>query len=150
MRGLLSLALFTVVGCGGDDGAGPSSPANVAGTRSASVSKMSGGGITCSSTAPTELAVNQSGSTFSGSYSGGELFCIGLGGTGSVPIPQGIVINGTVDRNTVTFDLDMPDSHFSGTVSGGSSMSGATSWRMDFGAPLGVITLNGHWGSAKQ
>jgi hypothetical protein len=148
VRRLLLSSLIFVLACGGDDGTGPS-PANVTGTWSGSVSNMSGGGISCSSTEPTQLTLDQSGTSFSGSYAGGTLLCSGPGGSASVPVESGSVINGTVSGNNVTFDLDTSDSHFTGTVNG-NSMSGTAQWRINFGAPIGVITLNGNWGAAKQ
>src|SRR3954466_1941519 len=101
MRRLSIVALLSLIACGGTDNSGPSSSANVSGIWSASVSNMSGGGISCSSSAPTALTLNQTGSTFSGSYSGGELTCSGPGGTSSGPVGTGSVINGTVSGNSV-------------------------------------------------
>ena len=148
LRLVLALAI-ALVGCGGDDNSGPSTPANVAGAWTASLSNLSGGGVSCSSSAPTQLSLDQTGSTFTGSYQGGEMTCIGPGGTSSFAITPGTVINGTVEGNSITFDLDTPDAHQTGTVSG-NSMSGTARWRLDLGAPIGVLTLNGNWGAARQ
>ena len=134
--------------CGGDDAAAPTPTANVAGTWAASASDMSGGGITCSSTQPTQLTFSQSGSTFSGTYSGGELSCVTPTGTATASIGTGVVINGAVSGNNMVFDLDTKESHFGGTVNG-NSISGGASWRVDFGAPTGVITLGGNWGATR-
>jgi hypothetical protein len=148
MPRFLVSALLCLAACGGDDGTGPS-PANVSGTWSGSVSNMNGSGVSCSSTQPTQFTLNQSGTSFSGSYAGGELTCSGPSGTGSAPIGSGSVINGAVSGSNVTFDLDTPDSHFAGSVTG-NSMSGTAQWRIDFGAPIGLVTLNGSWGAARQ
>jgi hypothetical protein len=142
-----SIALLGVLACGGDNGTGPAST-NVTGTWSASLSNMNGGGVSCSSTAPTQLTLDQTGATFSGSYSGGELFCSGPGG-GPIPVGSGLVINGTLSGRNLSFDLDTPDFHQAGIVSG-TSMSGTAQWTMDFGIPRGVVTLNGNWTAAKQ
>jgi hypothetical protein len=149
MRTIAVVALFGLLACGGDSNTGPSTSANVSGTWSASVSNMSGGGISCSSTDATLLTLNQTGTTFSGTYSGGELTCAGPGGTSSGPIGSGSVVNGQVSGNDLSFDLDTPDFHLTGTVNG-ASLSGTARWRIDFGAPTGVVTLNGNWGAAKH
>jgi hypothetical protein len=142
------IGLVGLLACGGDNGTGPGST-DVTGTWSASLSNMSGDGVSCSSTAPTQLILNQTGATFSGSFSGGELFCTAPGSTGAVPVGSGSVINGTVSGTNVSFDLDTPDFHFVGGVSG-NSMSGTAEWTVDFGIPAGEVTLNGTWQAAKQ
>lgn len=141
-----SIALLGVLACGDDNGAGPGS-VNVTGTWSASLTNLSGSGVSCSSTTPTQLTLDQTGTTFSGSYNGGELFCSGPGGTGPVPVGSGSVVNGTVSGSNLSFDLDTPDFHHTGTVSG-SSMSGTAQWTMDVGLPLGMVTLTGNWEAA--
>jgi len=145
-RSLLGL-LAILLACGGDDSTGPST--NVAGTWTASLSNMSGSGISCSSTSPTTITISQQSTTFSGSYSGGELTCTGPGGTASEFIGSGTILNGTLNGNSVSMDLDTPDFHLTGTVSG-SSMSGTAQWVIDFGQPTGVVTLNGNWGAARS
>jgi hypothetical protein len=148
MRSLFLFALLGFVACGGDNGTGPGST-SVDGVWSASLSNLSGSGVSCSSTAPTQLTLNQTGSTFSGSYTGGELTCSGPGGTFSEPVGSGSVVNGQINGNSLSFDLDTPDFHQIGTITG-NSLSGTAQWRVDFGAPTGVVTLNGNWGAAKQ
>ncbi len=147
MRSLFLFTLLGLVACGGDNGTGPGS--SVDGVWSASLSNLSGSGVSCSSTAPTQLTLNQTGNTFSGSYTGGELTCSGPGGTFSDPVGSGSVVNGQINGNSLSFDLDTPDFHQIGTITG-NSLSGTAQWRVDFGAPTGVVTLNGNWGAAKQ
>lgn len=149
MRRLAAFVLLGSMACGGDSNTEPSPTANVSGTWNASVSNLSGSGIACSSVGNTQLTLNQTGDTFSGTYSGGELTCTGPGGTASAPFGSGTVINGTVSGSDVSFDIDTPDQHFTGTASS-TSMSGTTRWNIDLGAPTGVVTLNGNWGAAKQ
>jgi hypothetical protein len=149
MTRFIVIAVLGTLACGGDDDTGPSTPADVSGTWSASVSNMSGSGVSCTSDGATLLTLSQTGSTFSGTYSGGELTCSGPGGTTSGPIGSGLVVNGEVDGNNVSFDLDTPDFHQTGNVDG-TSISGNARWRFDFGPPTGVITLNGNWAAAKQ
>jgi hypothetical protein len=143
--GLLAILAF---GCGGSDSTGPNSTANVAGTWTASLSNMSGSGVSCSSTSATTLTLTQSNTTFSGGYSGGELTCSGPGGTFSSFVGNGTILNGQVNGNSVSFDLDTPDFHHTGTVSG-NSISGSATWLIDFGAPTGEVTLSGSWGAAR-
>jgi hypothetical protein len=140
------IALLLVLGCGGDS-TGPST-ANVAGTWTASLSNMSGSGISCSSSSPTTLTLTQQNDNFSGSYSGGELTCAGPGGSASEFIGSGTVLNGQVNGSGVSMDLDTPDFHLTGTASG-NSMSGTARWEIDFGQPTGVVVLNGNWGAAR-
>jgi hypothetical protein len=144
----LSIAVLGVLACGGDNGTGPGST-DVTGTWSASLSSMNGSGASCSSTVPTQLTLNQAGTTLSGSYDGGELFCTAPGGTGPVPVGSGSVVNGTLSGRNLSFDLGTPDFHFSGAVTG-TSMAGTAQWTMDFGIPIGVATLNGNWVASKQ
>ena len=96
----------------------------------------------------TPLTLTQSGTTFSGSYGPGTLTCVAGAQSVSGAI-QGIVVNGTVDGNAVTFDLDTQDFHHTGSVSG-SSMSGTARWTFDLGGSIGVVVLNGNWSAAKQ
>jgi hypothetical protein len=140
------IALLLVLGCGGDS-TGPSET-SVAGTWTASLSNMSGSGVSCSSTSPTTLTLSQQNQTFSGSYSGGELTCSGPGGTFSDFIGSGTILNGAISGTGVSMDLDTPDFHLTGNVSG-NSMSGTARWEIDFGQPTGVVVLNGNWGAAR-
>ena len=149
MRRFSVIAFCGVVACGGGDNTEPPPAADVSGTWSASVSNMTGGAISCSSTGATQLTLNQTRDTFSGAYEGGELTCSGPRGALSASVLSGSLRNGTVDGNNVSFDIDTPDSHFSGTVSG-TSMFGTGRWRIDFGTPNGVVTLDGNWEAAKQ
>ena len=146
--GILCLVLLGPLACGGDDGTGPAD-ADVSGTWSATVADLTGGGSSCSSTDPTSLTLTQTGGTFSGSYSGGEVACTGSSGTFSFPVGSGAVVNGTVNGASVSFDLDSPDFHQSGTVNG-SSMSGPATWNCFFGPATGVVTLTGTWHAARQ
>jgi hypothetical protein len=143
----LVLVLTTLLGgCGGSDSTAPNPTANVSGTWTASLSNMSGSGASCSTTESTTLTLDQDGTTFSGHYSGGELTCTGPGGTSSDPVGTGTIINGNVSGNRVSFDLDTPDFHLTGTISG-NSMSGTARWVIDLGSQ--VVTLNGNWGASK-
>jgi hypothetical protein len=140
---LLALALTA---CGGDDATGPSN-ANLAGAWTLSATNMSGSGVSCGLSAAA-LTIGQSGTTFSGSYGPGTLTCVA--GSQSIGATiQGTIVNGTVDGNAVTFDLDTQDFHHTGSVSG-TSMSGTARWTFDLGGSVGVVVLNGNWSAAKQ
>jgi hypothetical protein len=147
MRMFSAVMLFLMAACGDDDGSGPGS-IDVTGTWSASVSNMSGSGVSCTSSSPTQLALAQTGATFSGSYDGGAVDCSGPGGTLSSPLGSGSVTNGQLNGNAVSFDLGTPDLHHTGTASA-TSMSGTAVWRVEYGT-LGTLTLNGNWVAAKQ
>jgi hypothetical protein len=142
------LGLIGILACGDNNGSGPGST-DITGSWSASLSDLSGSSVNCSSTSPTLLTLTQTGETFSGSYSGGELFCTAPGGTGPVPVGTGSVVNGTLSGTSLSFDLDTPDFHHEGVVSG-TSMSGTAQWTLDFGIPVGEVTLNGTWEATKQ
>jgi hypothetical protein len=152
MRGFMGrfsvIVLIGLMACGGDDNSGPST-ADVNGDWDASLSNMSGSGIACSSITPTVLTLTGTGTTFSGTYNGGQLTCSGPGGTFTETIGSGSVINGQVNGSNLSFDLDTPDFHHTGTVSE-SSMSGTARWTIDFGSPIGVVELNGNWGASQQ
>src|SRR5215210_1392940 len=107
------IALLVLVTACGDDSNDPGN-ISIDGQWNASLSNMSGSGITCSSTAPTQITLDQAGTNFAGSYSGGELTCAGAAGSGSAPVGTGAIINGTISGSTVNFFLDTQDSPFTG------------------------------------
>lgn len=141
----MTVVLLGLAACGSDS-TGPESP-ELDGRWTIAITNVSGSGMSCSWTGGSMNLV-QSGDTFSGSYSGGTLSCVGGGESMSVPMGTGAVVNGTLNGDAVSFQLDSPDYPFSGSVSG-SSMSGTCSLRYDLGQPYGVITLSGSWGAAR-
>lgn len=145
---VFALATVALAACGGDDGSGPGS-ASVEGSWSASVSNMTGGGATCSTTSPIQATLRQTGSTFTGSYSSGVLTCTTPTESFSASTGSGPVINGQVSGENVTFDLGTPAFHHTGILEG-TAMSGTAEWLYDFGNPLGVVTLSGNWSATKQ
>jgi hypothetical protein len=149
-RYLLSAVLaVAAAACGGDDGTGPTGSLNVDGTWSASVSNLSGGGASCHTSTPVQVTIRQTGSTFTGSYSGGILTCLTPTESFSSALGSGNVTNGQLAGTTVTFDLGSPDFHHSGTVNG-TSMSGTAAWNYDFGPPLDDVMLAGSWSATRQ
>ncbi|HEU4647612.1 MAG TPA: hypothetical protein VFS33_01035 [Gemmatimonadales bacterium] len=147
MRAVFALTLLLVAGCSGD-GPTASDPSTLNGTWSASFTNLGGSGISCSTTTVT-ATLTTSGNTFTGNYGSGTMTCAAAGQSESAPIPGGVIVNGTINGNAVTFDLDTPDLHQTGTLSG-NSMSGTAVWRADLGPPYGVITLTGSWSATKQ
>jgi hypothetical protein len=143
----LCLLLLGVLACGGDDGTGPAD-ANVSGTWN-TVSDLTGGGSSCSSTVPTTLSLTQSGGGFAGLFSGGEVACTGPNGAFSFAVGSGDIINGELDGSSISFDLDSPDFHHRGTVSG-SSMSGTATWNFFFGPETDPVVLTGTWEAVRQ
>jgi autotransporter translocation and assembly factor TamB len=147
MRAVFVLVLLSVASCGGD---GPTAvdPSTLNGTWSASFTNLSGVGISCHSSSVT-TTITTSGNTFTGTYGSGTMTCAAGGQSQSGQFPSGAVVNGTINGNAVAFDLDTPDQHQTGTVSG-NSMSGTATWKYNFGAPYGVVTLTGSWSASKQ
>ena len=135
--------------CGGDDNTGPVGSLSVAGSWTASISNLNGEGASCGTSSPIQVNLRQSGSSFTGTYSGGILTCLTATESFSTALGQGSVMHGEVTGSTVTFDLGNSAFHHSGTLHG-SSMSGTAEWTYDFGLPLGTVTLNGGWSASKQ
>jgi autotransporter translocation and assembly factor TamB len=147
MRTVFVLALLFIASCGGD---GPTAvdPVTLNGSWSASFTNMSGSGASCHTSSVT-ATLTTSGNTFTGTYGSGTMTCAAAGQSESWPFPSGAIVNGTINGNTVAFDLDTPDQHQAGTVSG-TSMSGTATWKFNLGAPYGEVTLAGNWSATKQ
>jgi hypothetical protein len=146
LRVLLVCLFAGFVEACGNDSTGPSQ-ASVGGPWTLSASNMSGEGVSCN-LLNTPLSLTQSGTTFTGTYGPGTLSCQAGGSPVSVNT-HGSIVNGTVNGNSIQFDLDTQDFHHTGTVNG-SSMSGTARWTFDLGGTIGVVTLNGNWSAAKQ
>ncbi len=144
----LALTLAAVAACGGDDsGTGPVGSINVGGTWNLSVSNMSGSGASCSTSDPIHATIRQTGSSFTGTYSGGILGCLTPTESFSSAIGSGAITNGEVTGNTISFDLGSYG-HHDGTISG-NSMSGSAEWTYQFGLPLNEVSLTGGWSATK-
>jgi len=98
--------------------------------------------FTCSVAGAT-INLTQSGTDFSGTYSGGNLNCTWKGQSQIIPV-AGEVIGGSLIGNAVSFDLDTPDFHFTGSVTR-NSMSGTCVMTVVFPSPIGVAVFNGSW-----
>lgn len=133
----VAMALAAFLAACGDD---PSEPSirNVAGSWTYAATGLTGGGITCSfRNVPMTLA--QNGTTFSGAYAGGLFSCSGPGGSISEQVAGGAVASGTIDGNSVQFDIDNADWRNTGTISG-SSMSGTVVVRATDGTTTFTLT----------
>jgi hypothetical protein len=146
---LLSLLVW-IVACGGEDnGTGPSF-ANVNGSWSLSIANMSGGGAGCSTSSPIQISLQQSTTTFTGSYGGGGvLTCTAPFGSFSAATGSGSVLNGQISGNEVSFDLGSANFHQVGTVTG-SSMAGTATWAFESGSASTLGTLTGSWTATRQ
>jgi hypothetical protein len=142
--------LVCVLGCGGDDdGTGPGF-ASVNGSWSLSITNMTGGGAQCSTTSPIQLTLQQSTTTFTGSYGGGGvLSCTAPFGSFSAATGSGSVINGQITGNQVSFDIGSANFHHAGTVTG-STMAGTATWTFDEGSAGTLGALTGSWTATKQ
>lgn len=142
-RFVIPAVVLVLVACGGDS-SGPGT--NLTGNWLYSVSNLTTGGLRCSSSGTT-LSITQSGSTFSGSYSGGTMTCTSASGASSFLIGTGTIISGSLSGNSVSFDLDSSDCHNVGTLTG-SSISGTVTVLLTVDATN--YTLTGNFGAARS
>jgi hypothetical protein len=141
--------LVWILACGGDDGTGPGFE-NVTGSWNLSITNMTGGGATCSTSSPVQISFQQNTTTLSGSFSGGGLLnCTAPFGSFSAPISSGSVVNGQINGNQVSFDLGSAAFHQEGTVTG-SSMGGTATWGFQSGSASTLGTLTGSWTATRE
>jgi hypothetical protein len=129
----------TLFACGGGDSQAPKL-ADVAGPWKATWTNMSGAGHSCSATLT--MALTHQGTSFSGSYNNAVVAC---DGQSSNPF-TGTVLNGTVNGDQVSFDLDTTALHQTGTLSG-AAMSGLATWTISNGTT--TIVLAGNWAATR-
>jgi hypothetical protein len=148
----LAIAVL-LVGCGGDGGEslGPAPP-DLDGHWTFNWTNMSGTVIGVGTFACNVNGVNatltQVDNTFSGQTSGGLLTCLAGGETASENLGDGVITNGIISGNRVSFYLATEDASQTGSISG-NSMSGQATWRTDFGAPYGIVVMRGNWGAVR-
>ena len=141
--------LAWILACGDDNGTGPTF-ANVNGSWSLSITNMTGGGGQCSTSSPIQLTLQQSTTTFTGTYGGGGvLTCTAPFGSFSAATGSGSVLNGEINGNQVDFDIGSANFHHTGTVAG-SSMSGTATWTFQEGSASTLGALTGSWTATKQ
>lgn len=143
-RLLLALGLLAIA-CSSTD---PTSPAmipiaaNLSGSWTMRIDNIAGSGITCS-TDEFNMTLAQTGTTFSGGYGQVTLTCSANNQSVSDVAGPGTIANGALTGAQVSFDLDTPDAHHSGTVSG-TLMSGTARYT------LSNAVLTGTWHATKQ
>ena len=145
---VLTLALLAACG-GGKDSTGPAAD-SVDGNWAGSVTNLVGGGLTCTASGVT-FALNESGGSFGGTYRIDKFSCTSPGGSASSGPAQGVIVNGSHTGADIAFDMDTPDFHFTGAHSVDvRSMSGSTTWSVDVGPPVGIVTLTGNWSVSRR
>jgi hypothetical protein len=135
------------VACGGGDNpTGPSTP-NIAGTWRITWTNMAGNGLSCY-TSPTPITLTQNGTTFTGtSNASWTLTCMSGAFQDSDTFVGMALSGGTINGNSVSFNMATADASNTGTLSG-NTMSGQATWRFSTGTQNYV--LNGNWAATRQ
>ena len=135
MRGSLSLrstlsclALGLLTGCGSEGPTAPPAPPTVGGIWSYVAPSLLGDflGSPLDCAYELEMDLVQSAMSFSGTYRNALLVCDLNGRTQPVDGGSGVVVNGTIEGNSVRFDIDAEDIQNTGTIDG-DSMEGDVS-----------------------
>ncbi|HET7251688.1 MAG TPA: hypothetical protein VFI79_17725 [Gemmatimonadales bacterium] len=134
---LIPFMMLGILACGSDKAAGPA--ADLTGSWSGTET-LSGSGLSCAISLTMQLT--QTGATFNGTYSNGSVTCNGQSQTGIT----GTIINGTVSGSKVTFDVDDPGAHQTGTVAG-NTMNGNAHWTISTSS--GSVSLAGTWSATR-
>ena len=101
--------------------------------------------MTCDMTS-FRLSIDQSGGTFTGTYSQGSMDCIANGQDYSQSGLMGSVVDGNVtEAGAIRFDFDTADLHQIGTCTE-TAMSGTANWTIDVGT---VVTFSGSWSATR-
>ncbi len=149
----LAIAVL-LVACGGDGGEslGPAPP-DLNGSWAFNWTNMNGtivglGSFSCNITG-VNATLTQVDNTFSGQINGDwSMTCIAGGQTETMTASGGAISNGVISGYRVSFSMATDDASQTGTISG-NSMSGQSTWRVDFGAPYGVVVVRGNWGAVR-
>lgn len=148
---ILVVAILPVfAACGGDDD-GPTGPstAQIDGAWTYAFSNITGStgttNITCSA-GNVSIDIDQTGTTFTGSYFAPALTCAGPSGSFTDGPFAGSIVNGSISGTSVSFDFDTSDWRQTGTVSG-NSMNGTVTVR--FQVDAAQILLSGNWSAAR-
>jgi hypothetical protein len=144
-NGWLTLVMcgIAVAACSGDSTG--SSGAQVAGTWRLDITNFNSGPVSCLDTGKT-MTLQQAGSSFSGSYNGGQLKCSSPSGSDS-SVTSGKVVHGSIAGDNVQFDLDTTAWHHTGTISG-TTMSGLVN--ATFVVSGTPVTVAGNWSATKH
>ena len=149
---LLAVALLpALTACGGDDDSGPTGPstAQIAGSWTYAFSNITGSSGTTNATCSAgnvSIDIDQTGSTFTGSYFAPSLTCTSPSGTVTDGPFAGAIVNGSINGTAVSFDFDTSDWRQTGTVSG-NSMNGTVTVR--FQVDASQLVLSGNWSAAR-
>ncbi len=122
-----AVAAVLVAGCGESTGLGN----ELSGTWTLTHSGITSGGEACS-IAGTTMVLNQSGSVFSGTYSGGIVAC---GGDVIGVLGNGIIVDGRITGSDIEFNLDNNTWHNEGTLTA-NGMSGTAALVANVGGEL--------------
>jgi hypothetical protein len=121
---------------------------SIGGHWAVTVTGLSGGGHVCSGGLDVNFA--QSLNSFNGTYASNTITCTTSGGNVALYQAAGNVTDGSVNGQSITYQLDNANTiNFTGTVNV-SQMSGAVSWTKDFLDGNGPVTLSGSWTAQKQ
>jgi len=156
---LLLLALLLAGSACGDD-PNEADSTGVGGQWRVTFSNMAGSGVSCGS-ATGDMSLSMSGATFTGTYGPIPLSCTDANGSFQDTL-QGAVVNGSLGVNAVSFDLDTPSFHQTGTTNGclpgecdvpsgprPNALNGTAHWTIDLGGGQTAI-LDGNWFAARQ
>lgn len=127
VRGLIRSVTIAALAVGCGDSTAPDN--SVSGTWRLTHSGISSGGESCS-IAGTTMVINQSGSVFSGTYSGGIVSC---GGDVVGVLGNGVIVNGAISGSTIEFNIDNNTWHNEGTLTA-NGMSGTASLAFSVGS----------------
>ena len=106
------------------------------------------GSFSCNITG-VNATLTQVDNTFSGQINGDwSMTCIAGGQTETMTATGGVISNGVISGYRVSFSMATDDASQTGTISG-NSMSGQATWRVDFGAPYGIVVVRGNWGAVR-
>ncbi len=154
--GVLAAAaiMLVIVGCGSDSTTGPSEQnAQVGGLCSYNPDglRRAGTGVSCF-ISNVDLSLNQTGTTFTGNANGGRINCMVDGQTVlDSSFGSQVVVNGTMSGNNVSFDIETPAWHHSGSVSvSGNRMSGTVTLTIDLGGTTGSVDIACNWRAARS
>lgn len=144
----LAMGCLVVAACGGSDSAGPTTSHHLVGSWSYEMPDLQDGhGVTCVVSGPI-LALTQSGVAFSGNVSGGTVACHASGVLDSASLGPGVVINGRIAGDSVSFNVDNTQWRSVGTFVTEDSMAGIINTFTTYQGQQ--IYLVGHWYSKRQ
>ena len=137
----LPLLLVLTLSCG--DGTGPSGQ-NLSGTWTFTTN-LTGSGARACTTSNFTMQLHQSGTGFSGTYTG-TLTCTEQGALVFSSGVAGDVVNGQLTPGgAVSFYFDVQSVSWTGSLNSSDAMGGQGSWWFNLGPPTGVVIFGGTW-----